>query len=96
MPTIWNPICQKSMKYQIINSFHGMYNRSIYRNVNSVYLVKNLGCKCMPYFLVTESMINSKCNYDLKDIYNDMKIKYPRQLYKIKEPPSTCEIKFSE
>ena len=93
MPTIWNPVCKKFMKYQIINSFYGMYNQSVYRNVNAVYLVKNLDCKCMPYFLVTNSMINCKYDYDIKDIYNDLKIKYPRQLYNIKEPPSICDIK---
>jgi hypothetical protein len=93
MLTIWNPICGKFMKYQIINSFHGMYNQSVYRNCKAVYLVKNINCKCMPYFLVTDKMINCKYNYNLKDIYNDLKIKYPRQLCDIKEPPSICNIK---
>jgi hypothetical protein len=58
-----------------------------------LYLVKNINCKCMPYFLVTDKMINCKYNYNLKDIYNDLKIKYPRQLCDIKEPPSICNIK---
>ena len=44
----------------------------------------------MPYFLVTDKMINCKYNFNLRDIYYDLKIKYPRQLFDVKEPPSIC------
>jgi hypothetical protein len=88
---IWNPICNKIVTAQIINSFHGIYNQSIYRFEKSVYLVKTNECKCMKLFLVSDSMINNviKCD-QLKDIYNDLKIKYPIQLHKVDEPPSKC------
>jgi len=90
---IWNPICKKVVTAQIINSFHGIYNQSIYRSSRSVYLVKTNECKCMKFFLVTDNMINSvtKCD-QLKDVYNDLRIKYPNQLYKVEEPPSKCSI----
>jgi hypothetical protein len=89
--TIWNPICKKVINAQIINSFHGIYNQSIYRSNRSVYLVKTNECKCMKLFLVSDNMINRITKYEeLRDIYNDLKIKYPRQLYTIDEPPSNC------
>jgi hypothetical protein len=90
---IWNPICKKAVNAQIINSFHGIYNQSIYRFDRSVYLVKTNECKCMKSFLVSDNMINRITKYEeLKDIYNDLRIKYPNQLYKIDEPPSKCHI----
>ena len=92
---IWDPICKRIVNAQIINSFHGIYNQSIYRFEKSVYLVKTNECKCMKLFLVSDNMINGIIKYEqLKDIYNDIKIKYPNQLYKIDEPPSECSILF--
>lgn len=93
MINVWNPICKKMFKVQIINSFHGAYDQSIYRSKNSVYLVKNNECKCMQYFLVTDDLINRKPltdRFNLRDIYFDMKIKYPRQLEKLDVPPIIC------
>jgi DNA topoisomerase VI subunit A len=93
MINVWNPVCKKMFKGQIINSFHGAYGQSIYRYKNSVYLVKNNKCKCMKYFLITNDLINKKPSNDtfnLRDIYYDMKIKYPRQLEELEVPPTIC------
>ena len=77
---VWNPISNKMNFISIINSFHGIYNRSVYRNDNSVYLVKNNNCNCLKYQLVSESMIGKKITIkELNDITNDIKIKFPRQ-----------------
>jgi hypothetical protein len=47
----------------------------------------------MKSFLVSDNMINRITKYEeLKDIYNDLRIKYPNQLYKVEEPPSKCSL----
>lgn len=91
MLTFWNPVCKKMFRGKVINSFHGMYGQSVYKFDKSVYLVKNNDCKCMNYFLVSDSMINRKTSIkDTNDIFNDMKIKYPKQLEFLDTPVKTC------
>ena len=92
---VWNPICKKIVTAKIINSFHGIYNQSIYKSEKSVYLVKTNECKCMKLFLISDNMYNNITNYEqLIDLYNDLKIKYPRQLFKVNQPPSKCQIMY--
>ncbi len=77
---VWNPICKRMFYLPVVNSFHGMYNQSVYKNDKSVYLVKNIYCSCLKYQLVSESMIYKEINMkQLHDITNDLKIKYPKQ-----------------
>jgi hypothetical protein len=91
MLTFWNPVCKKMFRGKIINSFHGMYRQSVYKNDKSVYLVKNNDCKCMNYFLISDSMINRKTSIkQTTDIFNDMKNKYPNQLQFLDRPVMTC------
>ena len=91
MLTFWNPVCKKMFRGKVINSFHGMYGKSVYKYDKSVYLVKNYDCKCMNYFLVSDSMINRKSSIkETNDIFSDMKVKYPKQLQFLDTPVKTC------
>ncbi len=75
---VWNPICKRMFYLPVVNSFHGIYGRSIYRYDKSVYLVKNTHCYCLKYQLVSNSMISKEINMkQLYDITNDIKIKFP-------------------